>query len=472
MTDYAAIVENQNKRFLSGRTRSCAYRVEQLKKLKRSIRFYRDDIFRALKEDLNKSQMESYLTEISFVEQEIDYTIRHLAGWMRNKYVPTGLTQFPGASKIYHDPYGVVLIISPWNYPFQLTMMPLIGAIAGGNCAVVKPSDYAPATSHVIKKIVANIFDPSYVVVIEGDLHVNTALLDLKFDYIFFTGSVKVGKIVMEKASHHLTPVTLELGGKSPCIVDETADIEVAARRIVWGKSINAGQTCVAPDYVYVHKSVKPALIGAMIAELRAAYGENGLESEHLPKIINDGHFERLMRYMQDANVVFGGKSDPLTRRIEVSVLDLDGEDHPVMGEEIFGPLLPVIGYTSLDDLVAAMQKKSKPLALYLFTRSRKNRELVMGSLQFGGGCVNETVLHITSNSMPFGGVGDSGMGGYHGRASFNSFTREKGVLIKPNAIDFAFRYPRTWPAIEEKWAALQKLMRPVSAVTRHKETS
>ena len=471
MTDYAAIVEKQNKRYLSGRTKSCAYRIEQLKKLKRSIRFYRDDIFRALKEDLNKCQMEAYLTEISFVENEIDYTIRHLAGWMRTKVVPTGLTQFPGVSKIYHDPYGVVLIISPWNYPFQLTMMPLIGAIAGGNCAVVKPSDYAPATSHVIQKIVANIFDPSYVVVVEGDLHVNTALLNLKFDYIFFTGIVKVGKIVMEKASHHLTPVTLELGGKSPCIVDETADIKVAARRIVWGKSINAGQTCVAPDYVYVHKSVKQSLINAMVAELRAAYGENGLQSTILPKIINDGHFDRLLGYMDGANVVFGGKSDRESRRIEVSVLDLDGEDHPVMGEEIFGPLLPVIGYTSLDDLIAAMQKKSKPLALYLFTKSRKNRDLVLGQLQFGGGCVNETVLHITSNSMPFGGVGDSGMGGYHGRASFDSFTREKGVLIKPNAVDFAFRYPRTWPAIEAKWAALQQLLRPVSPPGR-RETS
>lgn len=469
MTDYAQIVANQNKRFLSGRTRPCAYRIEQLKKLKRSIRFYHDDIYAALKEDLNKCQMEAFLTEVSFVEHEIDYVVRHLAGWMRNKFVPTGLTQFPGISKIHHDPYGVVLIISPWNYPFQLTMMPLIGAIAGGNCAVVKPSDYAPATSHVIKKIVGNIFDPSYVTVIEGDLHVNTALLDLKFDYIFFTGSVKVGKIVMEKASRHLTPVTLELGGKSPCIVDETADIGVAARRIVWGKSINAGQTCVAPDYVYVHKSVKEALIGAMIAELRAAYGENGLESDILPKIINDGHFNRLLGYLQGAKVVYGGKSDPATRRIEVSVLDLDGEDHPVMGEEIFGPLLPVIGYTSLDDLVAAMQKKSKPLALYLFTKSRKNRDLVLGSLQFGGGCVNETVLHIASNSMPFGGVGDSGMGGYHGRASFNSFTREKGILIKPNAIDFAFRYPRTWPVIEEKWQALQKLVRPAAPSTRHK---
>ena len=347
----------------------------------------------------------------------------------------------------------------------------LFGAIAGGNCAVVKPSDYAPATSHVIQKIVANIFDPSYVVVVEGDLHVNTALLNLKFDYIFFTGSVKVGKIVMEKASHHLTPVTLELGGKSPCIVDETADIKVAARRIVWGKSINAGQTCVAPDYVYVHKSVKQSLINAMVAELRAAYGENGLQSTILPKIINDGHFDRLLGYMDGANVVFGGKSDRESRRIEVSVLDLDGEDHPVMGEEIFGPLLPVIGYTSLDDLIAAMQKKSKPLALYLFTKSRKNRDLVLGHLQFGGGCVNETVLHITSNSMPFGGVGDSGMGGYHGRASFDSFTREKGVLIKPNAVDFAFRYPRTWPAIEAKWAALQQLLRPVSPPGR-RETS
>lgn len=459
MTEYDKLHRSQLDFYNSGATKSYDFRVEQLKKLKNAVKICRDDIFKALKKDLNKSTVEAYLTEINFVEKEIDYTISHLAGWMKNKYVMSDLYQFPGVSKIYHDPYGVVLIMSPWNYPFQLTLVPLIGSIAGGNCTIVKPSAYAKHTSAVIKKVLDIAFNDEYVAVVEGGREENAKLLDLKFDYIFFTGSVNVGKVVMRKASEHLTPVTLELGGKSPCIVDSTANLDVAAKRIIWGKSINAGQTCVAPDYVYVHKSVKDELIKKMKEELLSTYGENGLNAEHLPKIINDNHFKRLVGYFDGANVVFGGKSDPETRQIELSLLELEDENHPVMQSEIFGPILPIIEYTSLSGLIKSLKDKAKPLALYLFTTSKVNREQVLQELQFGGGCVNETVLHIVSSSMPFGGVGESGMGGYHGKSSFNSFTREKGVLIKPNFIDFSFRYPKNWKSLENKVEKLKRFI-------------
>lgn len=460
MTEYDKLHKSQLDFYNSGATKSYEFRMEQLKKLKNAVKICRDDIFKALKKDLNKSTVEAYLTEINFVEKEIDYTIAHLAGWMKNKYVFSDLYQFPGVSKIYHDPYGVVLIMSPWNYPFQLTLVPLIGSIAGGNCTIVKPSAYAKHTSAVIKKVLDIAFDDEYVAVVEGGREENAKLLDLKFNYIFFTGSVNVGKVVMKKAAEHLTPVTLELGGKSPCIVDSTANLDVAAKRIIWGKSINAGQTCVAPDYVYVHKSVKDELVKKMKEELLSTYGENGLSTEHLPKIINDNHFKRLVGYFDGANVVFGGKSDPETRQIELSLLELDDENHPVMQSEIFGPILPIIEYTSLSSLIKSLKEKAKPLALYLFTTSKVNREQVLQELQFGGGCVNETVLHIVSSSMPFGGVGESGMGGYHGKSSFTSFTREKGVLIKPNIIDFSFRYPKNWKSLENKVEKFKKIIK------------
>ncbi|MCL2885072.1 MAG: aldehyde dehydrogenase family protein, partial [Oscillospiraceae bacterium] len=352
------------------------------------------------------------------------------------------LKQFPSRCWRRPEPYGVVLLMSPWNYPFQLTVAPLVGALAAGNCAVVKPSAYSPATSAIIARMIRECFDEQYVAAVEGGRQENQALLHQKFDYIFFTGSVAVGKTVMAAAAENLTPVTLELGGKSPCLVDETADIKMAAKRIAWGKFLNAGQTCVAPDYVFVHSKVKAALLAELAKCVKMFYGDDPLVCEDYPKMINDKHFDRVMGLTQGEQIHIGGQSDKERLKIAPTVLDNVNFDSPVMGEEIFGPVLPVIAFDDLKEAVNEINRRPKPLALYVFTSNKQNENFVLNNVRFGGGCVNDTVVHLATSHMPFGGVGESGTGGYHGRASFDTFTHYKSILKKSRRIDLPLRYP------------------------------
>ena len=409
----------------------------------------------ALTADLGKSTYEGYLTEVAMVKQELKDAIRSLKKWMKPRRVPTAIGQIPGACRILSEPYGVTLIMSPWNYPFQLTVAPLIGAIGAGNCAVVKPSAYSAAVSALLKRMGDELFEPSYVAVVEGGRKENADLLEQPFDYIFFTGSPAVGRLVMEKASVHLTPVSLELGGKSPVIVDETADIALTAKRLAWGKCVNAGQTCVAPDYVLVHHSRETELVEKLIEEIRQMYTSAPLMYPDWPKIINQRHFERLVGLLQSGVISHGGQIDIAARRISPTLLTDVEWNSPIMQEEIFGPLLPILTYRKLEDAIAQIQSRPKPLALYLFTRSRETEEKVLREVSFGGGCVNDTVLHLATPHMPFGGVGESGMGSYHGRYSFDTFSHQKSILKRFAKPDVPLRYPPYRGKL--KW--LKKLM-------------
>ncbi len=442
MEDIEAIVKKQRIFFNTDKTKSTAFRLQGLNKLKRAIQRHEADIMEALKKDLNKTPFEAYATEIGLVLEELTYVSRHLENWARPRSVRTPVANFPGVSKVYAEPYGVVLIMSPWNYPFQLAMLPLAGAIAAGNTVIVKPSNYSPNTSGIIEQIISEVFPKEYAVVIQGGREENSALLEQKFDYIFFTGSVAVGKTVMRSASEKLTPVTLELGGKSPCIVDETADLELAARRIVWGKYLNAGQTCVAPDYLLVHHKVKEVLLQKMIKYILKFYGPDASTNRSFPKIINEKHFKRLSGLIQGEKVAFGGNCNDNTNQIAPTILDRITWDSPVMAEEIFGPILPVLEFQRLEEILPMINNRPKPLALYYFTRSKTNERKVIQSVSYGGGCINDTVMHLATNHMPFGGVGDSGMGGYHGKDSFMTFSHRKSVLKKSNLLDIPLRYP------------------------------
>lgn len=442
MKDYQELLKQHAHFFSIGPTKDIAFRRLQLKKLRQVIRHYEPDILKALKEDLNKASFEAYETEIGIVLQELNHTIQHLHRWASPSRVPTPLMHFPASSHVYREPYGTVLIMSPWNYPFQLTLVPLIGALAAGNCVVLKPSEYSVHTAAVIEKMITENFDSGYISVIRGGREANQSLLEQKFDYIFFTGSPTVGRLVMKSAAWHLTPVTLELGGKSPCIVDETAKLDLAARRIVWGKFLNAGQTCVAPDYVLVHPAIKDALIEKMKEAVRTFYGDDVLQNDEYPKIINRKHFDRLQGLMDGEEVVCGGGTDPDSLKIEPTILSGVTFKSPVMQEEIFGPLLPVLTYDNLQDTFAFMQKQPKPLAFYYFTQSKKRAALALREVPFGGGCINSTVIHLSNPHLHFGGVGESGMGQYHGKASFDTFTHEKSVMKKSTLIDISLPYP------------------------------
>lgn len=435
------ILERQKHLFQQGVTRDLALRRKLLQLLRESIREHEDDILDALHQDLGKDRVEGFTTELGMVYTEISYMLRNLNRLARPKKTGTSLLNFPSKSTIYTEPYGTVLIMSPWNYPFQLTMVPLVGALAAGNCAVVKPSNYSPAVSAVIKEILDETFSDGIVYTVTGGREVNQHLLEEKFDYIFFTGGKAVGRKVMEAAAKHLTPVTLELGGKSPCIVDETADIALAARRIVWGKFLNCGQTCVAPDYVLVHQSVKDKLMEAMVRNIEALYGEEPLESKDYGKIINQKHFDRLTGILAGETPYYYGGIDADACKIGPMILDEADWDMKAMEEEIFGPILPVIAYESFAEVKKKIQERPKPLALYYFTRSKKKADLVIQQLSFGGGCINDTVMHLVSDQMPFGGVGESGMGGYHGSHSFKTFSHQKSVLSKSTLIDVPLRY-------------------------------
>lgn len=447
----------QRKFFDSGITRNIEWRKQKLIALYKAIKNYETEIFAALKVDLNKSSAEAFSTEVGLILEEITFALKHLSKWAKVRKVPSALLSFPSSSRVYYEPYGVVLILSPWNYPIQLSLMPLVGAIAAGNCAIIKPAEDSAASSNVLYKIIKSCFEAEYVDVIEGDKTVSESLLKEKFDYIFFTGSPNVGKIVMKAAAENLTPVTLELGGKSPCIVDETADISVTAKRIAWGKFINAGQTCIAPDYLLVQKSIKEKILFAIKREIVNFYGDVPEMNPDFPKIINKRHFSRLCEYFNDGKIICGGKVNTETLQIAPTLLDEVEMNSPVMQDEIFGPILPVITFDTLDDVVKIVRGKSRPLALYFFSSDKKRRKMIIRNLSFGGGCMNDTILHLVTPYMPFGGIGDSGMGNYHGKNSFETFSHKKSVLHKGFSIDLSFRYP---PYGKGFMKLLRKIMR------------
>ncbi len=442
MSDYEARVQKMKDCFRTHQTKDIGFRLNALMKLGDAIRKHERSITEALAADLNKSEFEAFASEIGIVLKEISFVRKRLRRWAKPRKVRTPLTHIGSRSAIHSEPYGVVLIIAPWNFPFQLAIAPLVGAIAAGNCAVVKPSELTPHTSEAIAAMIRETFPEEYIMVVQGGADASQALLDIDIDYIFFTGGTSVGKVVMEAAARHLTPVTLELGGKSPCIVHEDARLDLAAKRIAWGKFMNAGQTCVAPDYVYVHQSVQEAFLSRLKEAIGQLYGASPLTSGNYTRIVSEKHFERLARLLENGRTAVGGGCDRDGRLIEPTVLTEVAPDAAVMRDEIFGPILPILTYTDLDDVVSAINDRPKPLALYVFTESKEVQRRVLGRTSFGGGCVNDTVYHFTSPYLPFGGVGPSGMGAYHGRSSFELFSHRKSVLKQTTLFDIPFRYP------------------------------
>lgn len=435
------IVINQRKYFNDGFTRDISFRKRQLITLKKIIEKNENIIMNALNEDLSKSKFEAYATEIGIVYQEINYMLKNIKKFMNPKRRRSSITNFPSKAYEYQEPYGSVLIISPWNYPFQLVMIPLIGAIAAGNCAVIKPSEFSKSTSSVLSKILEG-FPDEYICVIEGEKEVSQRLLEEKFDYIFFTGSPTVGKIVMKKASKHLTPVTLELGGKSPCIVDKEMDLDLVAKRIVWGKLLNSGQTCIAPDYVLVHKESKDELIVLMKKYIEEFYGSHPENNPDYPKIINKKHFDRLKRLIKESDNSWGGKTNENNLKIAPVILENSNWDSNIMKDEIFGPIIPILTYEEKEEIIEKINSRHKPLALYCFTNSKEFENEIIDKIMFGGGCINDTMVHIATSHLPFGGVGNSGMGSYHGKKSFYTFSHTKAVLKRGKWIDISLRYP------------------------------
>ncbi|WP_277257798.1 aldehyde dehydrogenase [Merdimonas faecis] len=435
------LVTRQRKYFQTGATLPVSVRVDALKRLYGVISGCEKEIHTALKRDLGKSGFESYMCETGLVLEEISYMLKHIHRFAREKNVRTPLAQFHSRSFKKPSPYGVTLIMSPWNYPFMLTLSPLVDALAAGNTAVVKPSAYSPHTSDVILQILSQCFDPEYVAVVTGGRAENTCLLREHFDYIFFTGSQFVGKEVMRNAAEHLTPVTLELGGKSPCIVDKSADIKLAARRIVFGKYLNCGQTCVAPDYIYCHRSVKDRLVKEVQKQIQKQYGKQPLRNPNYGKIINEKHFDRLLGLIDKNKTVHGGDSDRHALRIEPTVLDNVTFADAVMQEEIFGPIMPILIFDNLDEAIRNINAMPHPLALYLFTSDKAAAKKVTSRCGFGGGCINDTIIHLATTEMGFGGFGESGMGSYHGKVGFDTFSHYKSIVDKKTWIDLPMRY-------------------------------
>lgn len=443
MNELTVLMQKQKATFQSGITRSASFRIQQLKKLYAAINHYESRINDALKKDLNKAPQEVYNTEVGPSLSEISFQRKNLVEWMRPKTVPGMIFSFPSSGKIYPEPYGNVLIISPWNYPFWLTMVPLAGAIAAGNCIVLKPSELAPATSLVMKQLLDEIFEPGFVTVVEGDASVSEQLLAQQFDYIFFTGSTPVGKIVAQAAAKNLTPCTLELGGKSPCIIDRSANISLAARRLLWGKTINSGQTCAAPDFVYVHRSVEQKLLDAMKKVLQQFYPKGALQDSDYPRIINERHFQRLKKLLNSGGtILFGGKSDDGQQIMEPTIIGDIGWDDALMKEEIFGPLLPVLPFDEVSEVIQRLNAQPKPLSLYVFAGDKKLQERIIREVSFGGGLINDTIEHLGNSYLPFGGVGSSGYGACHGKYSFDTFSHQKSVMKKGTWLDLGFRYP------------------------------
>lgn len=440
LSNVGNIIQNQREFFNSGKTKDVTFRIEQLKNLKQAIIEHEQSIVEALKADLHKPEVEIYLTEIGVIK-EIDYAIKHLTNWTKPKKAPVSFDFFSYSARIYPEPLGVVLIIGPWNYPFQLIISPLVGAIAAGNCAIIKPSEIASNTSDVIAKIIVKHFDPGYIAVVEGGVEASQKLLAEKFDHIFFTGGTAVGKIVMAAAAKYLTPVTLELGGKSPCIVDTDINLEHTVRRIIWGKFINAGQTCIAPDYLLVNKTIKKDLINGLGKCVKEFYGDNPANSPDYARIISQKHFDRLVNFLKDGEVIIGGETQPSERYIAPTVIDNVSLEDSVMQEEIFGPILPIIEYSEIAEAIALINSKSKPLALYLFSQNKNLQNRVLQETSSGGVCINDTVMQVGVSSLPFGGVGDSGIGNYHGKASFDTFSHNKSVLQNSFWLDLKWRY-------------------------------
>lgn len=430
--------------FNTQQTKDISFRKEQLKKLSKAIKSYESDILESLYTDLGKNKVEAYATEIGITLKSIKNARKELKNWTKTKNVDTPLYLFPTKSYIKKEPYGTVLIIAPFNYPFQLVFEPLIGAIAAGNTAIIKPSELTPNVARVIKRLINETFDANYIEVIEGGIEETQTLIHLPFDYVFFTGSENVGKIVYQAASENLVPVTLEMGGKSPVIVDETANIKVASERICFGKFTNAGQTCVAPDYILVHESVKDDLITALSKTLREFYGQNIQQSPDYGRIVNLKHYHRLTSLLNSAqmNIVFGGHSDEDERYIEPTLLDHVTNDSAIMQEEIFGPILPILTYQSLDEAIAFIHQRPKPLSLYLFSEDENATQRVINELSFGGGAINDTLMHLANPKLPFGGVGASGMGRYHGKYSFDTFTHEKSYIFKSTRLESGVHLP------------------------------
>lgn len=434
------IIRKQREFFATGKTKDVEWRIEQLKRLKQAIVNNQQAIVDAVRADLGRSDFEAYI-EIAAIA-EINYTLKQLKSWVKPQKVSTGIEQFPASAQIYPEPLGVVLIIAPWNYPFQLLISPLIGAIAAGNCTVLKPSEISANTSKAIADIIQKIFDPAYIAVVEGGVETSQALLAEKFDHILFTGSTAVGKIVMQAAAQNLTPVTLELGGKSPCVVDADVDLKHAARRITWGKYLNAGQTCIAPDYLLVDRRIKSELLTEIKNCVQEFYGDDPAQSPDYARIISRKHFERLEPLLKEGEIAIGGQTQPEEKYIAPTVIDRVSWESPVMQEEIFGPILPVLEYEELRDAIFAINARPKPLALYFFSKDKQKQQQVLQETSSGGVCINDTVMHHAVSTLPFGGVGDSGIGGYHGKASFDTFSHYKSVLKKGFWLDPNWRYP------------------------------
>lgn len=439
--EIAKIVNRQRRCFASGATLPVENRIAALKKLRKALIENEERIAAALRSDLGKSAEESYMCETGLVINEISYLLRHIRSFAREKNVATPLAQFPSRSYRKPTPYGVVLIMSPWNYPLLLTLDPLVDALAAGNTAVIKPSAYSPATSLLLKELLERTFPRELVAVVNGGREENECLLEQKFDYIFFTGSKSVGQTVLQKAAVHLTPATLELGGKSPCIVDKSADLKLAARRIVFGKFLNCGQTCVAPDYILCEATVKTALISHLKSEIKRQYGEDYRNNPAYGRLISKKHFDRVCRLIDPSKVVHGGRYDAELLKIEPTIMDLVTWDDAVMQEEIFGPVLPVLTYQNIDEVIQTVNSHDKPLALYIFSSSKKIIRRVTTECTYGGGCVNDCVIHLATSNMGFGGVGESGMGAYHGKTGFDTFTHYKSMVDKKTWLDLPMRY-------------------------------
>ncbi|MDQ1913365.1 aldehyde dehydrogenase [Paenibacillus sp. GD4] len=450
------LINQQRAYFRSGATREVSFRTGQLQKLYDLVKRSEAEVTEALAKDFAKPPFETFVTEVGFLLAEIRHAMKHVQRWAKPRKVSSSMALLGSAGFIVPEPRGVSLIIAPWNYPFQLALAPLVGSIAAGNCAILKPSELTPHTSALIARLCKETFDPEYVAVVEGGVEASTELLEQAFDLIFFTGNTGVGRVVMEAAAKHLTPVVLELGGKSPTLVHNDAKLELAAKRIVWGKFLNAGQTCVAPDYVLVHRSVRDRLVQELSMQIREMYGDVLADGSRYPAIVNDRHFERLTAYLKDGVPVYGGRSVPELRRIEPTLLTEVDWSSRVMQDEIFGPILPILEYDDLEEAIAQVVEQPKPLALYLFTESTEVQEKVIQRISFGGGCINDTIMHLSSPYLPFGGVGPSGTGAYHGKFSFDAFSHAKGVLKQTTRFDISIRYGRT----ERAMSLLKRLLR------------
>lgn len=443
MEDINLIFKNQKEFFESGKTINVDYRIKNLKKLNDIIKKNEDKILNELKKDLGKSNFEGYVTEVGILYDDINFHIKNVKKWSSEEKRKSPIVYYPSKSYIYKEPYGVTLIIGPFNYPFQLVIAPLIGAISAGNTAIIKPSENSRNIALLLEKLINENFPKGYLRVVNplGGKETVSLLLDKPFDYIFFTGSVRVGKLVMQKAAQHLTPVTLELGGKSPCIVDSDAKLKLAAKRIVWGKFLNAGQTCVAPDYLCVHKSVKDELLKLIINEIRVQFGENVRNSEDYPRIVNKSSLERLSGYLNDGKIYYGGNIDEDNLYMEPTLIIKPDLNSPLMSDEIFGPILPILVYEDLDNVIKFINHREKPLALYYFSESKKKIKYVLTSTTSGGVTINDTIIHVANPNLPFGGVGNSGVGKYHGKESFETFTHNKSVMKRGTFIEFNIRF-------------------------------